>query len=279
MGNQRGLHAIHAVRLGGMVSSDGLKTAWHLTDIANLQTIATEGLLSMETVRQRKLPVQEVGWDGIRNRRATGHQVLTFVQPYNIFVRGRIERHQSLHPNGIGLCLLEIDLAAATVGREDHAEITSGNSAKRRLPVSRGPLSRFVDVLDWGPLLASCDSRMATLDESSSEERDHAGQSEILLPSPVPASAIRRVWIGEESKKHVLTSGLRKFQSPVAQRFFHMRGRLPALAEENFRIDWFNAATPVTHRNLGPGQALGSIGKNLNICKFSAGIRVLPCIT
>lgn len=260
-----------------MFDEAGLFTAWHLTDIDNLESIAKHGLLSMDGVKAAGIKLHEVGWSGIRATRDTAAKVLTFVQPYNRFIQGRFDWHLHQHPTSKGLCLLEIDLRVALTGRLDAAEITSGNIATTSAHVRRGPLDKFRGVLEWEPLLASMSLRIRAISSSTADQQKTAGQAEILLPEPIPPTAIRRVWISPARQAWVDTTGLRHFPRQLVEGFSPTKpGSIPSPAIHNFEVDWLPEPVRCEIEPWGLGHLYGHIGTSLQLCRFDQGIRVLP---
>jgi hypothetical protein len=237
-----------------MLRKLGLVTAWHITDIDNLESISKNGLLSRADIEKRQLPFRQVGWESIVESRPVGKEnVLSFVTPYNGFAYGRHENHLRYHPNSRGLCLLEIDLDTAIGWRMTKTLISSGNIAKTRIPARIENIAKFEEVLIWNAFLNP--------QPDSSEVTQNALMSEILLPAPVPIRAIRCIWVENQTIAGLIKQKLPSAPIRLCDGLFQPGFKLGGAAFENFAERLTYPPYRVRHPKLGEGKVIGSLGR------------------
>ena len=252
-----------------MFTELGLTTAWHLTDVDNLPSIAAFGLRSRNALSVGRIPFNEVGWDHIVNSRPSGHDaVLTFMTPRNKFVHGRHMRHAQQHPRSRGLCLLEIDIRVASRGEPDRVTVTSGNVAKKTIPVAMATLPHFEEVINWNAHLNwAC---------AETDVIANARMAEIHFPDPVPATAIRHVMVATQSvaeiaRKHWNLSEVLTVDGLLAEGF-----SLPTACRQNFSVR--NAYEPfqIFSSRYGNGTVIAGLGNGRRaIARFDDQLQVI----
>jgi hypothetical protein len=231
-----------------------LVTAWHMTDVDNLNSILEQGLLSIEQVRRKGISLTEVGWDQIRNTRpeSSKDKVLAFVNPYNSFTRNRPYYHKKYHPNTRGLCLIEIDLLEAVEGRAGELLISNGILSKRKLPIKMDGIEDIASILNFHVML----------DRSfeHNELNDFAAHSELLLPSPIDQNVFRRVWFPDKKLEAEFADSILAGRIKCAEDYFSSGSPLPSPAVENF--DNFCKLHPmrIQHSEFGIGEIIGFLG-------------------
>ena len=232
----------------------GFTTAWHLTDFANLDSILNLGILSRNDVVNHGIDFVRVGYDPIVETRAQWKKyVLTFVNPYNNFVLGRVQWHEKQRDNIEGLCLIEIDLAAALLSTNDSALISNGLLSKiHHANPTTHPLSQFASVLNWHVMLDPTAEK--------SETNQFFLGSEILLPNTVPTSAIRRIWFGSEIQLTNFGFKNSAIEGRDGSSLLRHGKRLPAPAVHNFSLSKTYTAVPILHKEFGRGVIVGQLG-------------------
>ncbi len=211
-----------------MLKELGFVTAWHLTDIGNLESIAQHGLLSRADVSRKEISHIKVGWEGIVHTRPTVSQdyVLSFVKPQNEFVYGRRDNHHSLHKDAQGLCLLELDLESAIRENWHLALVSSGNLAKRKFPAQIGHLFQFEEILNLHVFLGE----KFELNEMNANSL----MAEVLLPSPVKVDSIRNIWVKDAESEKKILAVLSDAPVVVLPELFNRGFKFSSQAIENF---------------------------------------------
>lgn len=245
-----------------MFAEFGFVTVWHLTDVGNLKSILEHGLLARKDLEYKKLNFEPVGMAKIVASRPerTQDMVLTFVIPYNAFIRGRVRYHKPYHPNSRGLALLEIDLQSSILGREDSCFISNGNLAKQKIETKIGKLNDFVNMLNWNAMLDRY---------QENEHHTFGAQAEVLIPSPISPSSIRRVWVENQTSVDFLESNEIAIPVFAAEEFFANQVRIPAPAIHNFQTFKMLSPTKITHPQFGQGILVCNLGGRC-VAKFEA---------
>lgn len=228
-------------------------TAWHLTDVNNIESIADLGLFSRAHLQETSTPVFEVGWDEIIHQRTEWMRyVLTFVTPYNPFTYGRIDWHQVYHPDSRGLCLIEIDLRAALTSSLGVTLVSSGNLAKTRITPNVESVENFLNVLDWHSMLDR--------NVEKSEQVNFARSAEILFPESIPPTAIRSIWVPGSLHEQIWKNPRIKFPVHVGDNLFLRKQPLPSPARHNFTRVKKLGPTEIIHEEYGHGFLIGQLG-------------------
>jgi len=243
-------------------------TVWHLTDIANLESIFTHGLLSRVAVTNQGLKFQEVGWEKIvKSRENWANHVLTFVSPNNNFVAGRLDRHLDQHPGAQGLCLLEIDLVQALNSTGAEVKISNGLISKFSFSPMVGPFSHFEKILNWHALL---DKRLS----SSEPNVQFARGAEVLFPKPVPVSCIRKIWCPDENLRLRVLNLRLSVECTLGQHLFSQTKSDFSGGVQNFKFNIKSELSRIFHSVYGEGYIIGILGGRAVVDFENAGLQL-----
>jgi hypothetical protein len=108
-----------------------------------------------------------------------------------------------------------------------------------------------------------------------SEQLNFAKQAEILIPSPISASSIRRVWVDSlESQKYLAAQNL-AVGIHVAEEFFANGTALPPPAVPNFANIQRLPATRIVHKTYGEGTLVCNLAGKCVVKFDEAGLRLI----
>ena len=243
-------------------------TAWHLTDIGNLQSISTHGLMSRAATERLGIAVHEVGWKPIADQRSEwADYVLSFVTPHNKFTFGRIEYHHIQNKQSLGLALIEIDLMRVFDLHGGEALISNGLLSKKSMPKVVADIEHFEDTLDWH----------AMLDRSAIKTEDilFSRGAEILFPQTISASCIRSIWF--PGAEHISMKLREIFGCNLenGERFFKNVGPLTSPARHNFTIKKRIGPTRIRHKTFGVGQIESQLGQRAVVNFEKTGMQLV----